>query len=311
MPFGEIMIKLYCGASTETCAEYPADTGPFACVSPVYGQKRKQPTRVKLKPGVLCIQDSGAFSDNTTARLTFAQAFQRQLDHADLRGYAHQVEAQASYDVLIDEVWNEGIRFKRRWSVSQAEWAVEETVTAAHWIHRHRDSALSQRLILSAQGVDARQYLECTQRLMPSFRDGDILGLGGWCVVGKFPKTMMPVFEETICKVVPFARKEGIRRIHIWGVCYAPALGMLLSICDAEGIALSTDSSGPMLKPLLGEWGYMGWARRVERYTNQRIRSEAMSAHVNETRQWLSEFRNTVWYKNPVSRPVQLPLFDW
>lgn len=303
-------ILLYCGSSTETCADFPADPGPFACVSPVNGQKRKQSTRVKLKPDVSVIQDSGAFSDNTTARLTFAQAFQRQLNHAYLRGYARQVEAQASYDVLIDEVWNEGIRVKRRWSVSQAEAAVDETVAAAQWISRHRSSALSKRLILSAQGVDARQYLDCTQRLMPHFRDGDILGLGGWCVVGKFPKTMMPVFEETICKVVPFARKEGIRRIHIWGVCYAPALGMLLAICDAEGIALSTDSSGPMLKPLLGEWGYMGWARRVERYANPRLRAEAMSAHVRETRDWLASFsRQQQWYKQPQSRPVQLSLF--
>lgn len=303
-------IRLYVGAGNETAYTHPPQTGAYACVAPVYGRVKKRETRVRLSADCRVFQDSGAFSDNTAQRLTFPAAMERQNRHAVKYGYADLIEAQASYDVLIDEVWEGVLRHKRRWSVADAEGAVDTTVAAAQWLHAHRDYTTTPRLILSAQGVDAAQYLDCARRVMPYMRDGDIFGLGGWCIIGKMPRVMMPTFEAAAALVIPFLGREGVKRVHIWGVCYAPALGRLLAACDDAGIDLSTDSAGPMLRPTLGQWGYDHWWRRIEKPKGQAAMSDMMTRHVAATRDWLNTLRQSKHYRLPVNRslPVQLSL---
>ena len=293
-------IRLYCGAGNETARTHAAYGGRYACVSPVYGLKKVSITRVSLPPDTEVFQDSGAFTDNISARLTFMQAFERQLNHAYKFGYS--IFAQAAYDVLIDETWDELGRHKQRWSVGDAESAIDSTVAAAKWISNQRDNTPAKHLILSAQGVDSVQYLRCTERIMPYLETGDIFGMGGWCIIGKMPRVMMPTFEETVRRVIPFIAREGVKRAHIWGVCYAPAIGMLNAIADEYGISVSTDSAGPILRPTFGEWGYDNWRHEnYKRPVGQVDMAQAMTEHAQATRQWLADFktRSPKHYKLP------------
>lgn len=299
-------IDFYCGVNEMMWNHHPVEPGPMACISPVYGKSEntKRENAVNIPDTCDVLQDSGAFSDGPGQRLSFRDALDRQIDHAERYGYAEQVTHRASYDLLIDEVWTEGNRHKRRWSVSDAESAVDETVHAAEFMARHKD----RLAVLSAQGVDANQYYECSRRVIPLLESTDVLGLGGWCITGKMPAIMMPVFRETIRVVIPFAGRSGVRRVHIWGVLYAPALGELLWMCDQYGIALSTDSAGPTLKPAMGEWGYMGWRDRSYKRPPVETRGLERTRHVVATREWLGRLRETRYYKEPRINAVQLAL---
>ncbi|SRR6266487_132979 len=329
-------IAFYCGIGEMQWNHHPVTPGSLACVSPVYGNttENKQVNRVRVPSGTLVIQDSGAFSDGPGQRLTFEAALLRQEQHAEQFGYADLIQARASYDVLIDEMWPQGemagqyVRVKRRWSEMQAEQAVAETIQAAKYLHEHRNGLAC---VLSAQGVSAKQYKRCAECILPYLRDGDLFGLGGWCITGKLPAQMMPVFRETMHLVIPFLGREGVKHIHIWGVCYAPALGELLWLCDQWGMHLSTDSMGPSVRPARGRWGYAEWRdrsyRRVDTDCEQVVRVKASDGsfvqlpqmrglhraeHVRQVRAWLAHFRTTPHYpqKQPpwLRHPRQLSL---
>lgn len=288
-------ILLYCGVAERTWNGAPISPGGYACISPVSGRtaRTKKENWVYVPPETEVIQDSGAFSDNWTERLTFAAALDRQIRHGDKHGYAGQITHRATYDLLIDEVWSEGNRHKRRWSVSDAESAVDETVEAAVWLDKHRDGV---PLVISAQGVDAAQYLRCMQRLMPLIQDNDIIGLGGWCIIGKMSRQMMPVFQETVTTVIPFLAGEGIKRVHIWGVIYPPALAALYYACSQHQIAVSTDSMGPCLNPTTGDWGYGNWRdNRYVRPDRENMGRERVR-HATLTRLWLERFSTSSEY---------------
>ncbi len=92
----------------------------------VTGQRQhdQKVNSVAVPQGVQVLQDSGAFNDACLlfrgqerhlplmkrSRLTFKDALKRQEDHAEKFGYVDQIEARASYDVLIDETWTEDPR---------------------------------------------------------------------------------------------------------------------------------------------------------------------------------------------------------
>ena len=287
----------YCGVAETVWNRSPVSPGSHTCVSPVYGRtiEGRHETRVRLPSDTLCIQDSGAFSDGPGRRLDPRTALERQQAHSLKYGYETQVTHRASYDFLIDESWTDGNRFKRRWSVIDAEEAVDATIEAAEFMAEYSDLPA----ILSAQGVDADQYFRCTRRVAPFLRKGDVFGLGGFCVTGKMPAQMMPVFQDTFWKVIPWIATQGVKRVHIFGVIYAHALGQLLWLCDQHDIALSTDSIGPNLNPIRGEWGYANWRDPgyvrppVERLGADRAR------HVALTREWIRNLRQTRYYRQP------------
>lgn len=324
-------IRFYCGIGEQQWNHHPVAPGAYACVSPVYGNSTEHISvnRVAVPQGTRVIQDSGAFSDGPGQRLSFREALQRQEKHATRFDYGNQVNARASYDVLIDEIWSEddassrATRVKRRWTETQADFAVEETVQAAKYLHEHRNGLAC---ILSAQGVSVRQYLRCAERILPYLRVGDVFGLGGWCITGKLPRQIMPVFRETMYLLIPFLGREGVQRVHIWGVCYAPALAELLWLCDQSGIALSTDSIGPQVRPVRGQWGYAEWRdshyQRVDQesdrcipvrsYTGsllyvQEARGLHRTEHVRQVREWLAHFRETRHYPRSLPRFLTQP----
>jgi hypothetical protein len=307
-------IRLYCGIGEDDWCGQPLMVGPFACISPVYGRtlQTKSVNYAQVPPSVRAvIQDSGAFCDGPGQRLTFQQALERQIEHGRRFQYENRVAYRASYDLLIDEKWREGRRHKQRWSETEAWDACVITIKAAQFLSRHRNGI---PCVLSAQGVTASQYLACVQAILPYFQPEDMLGLGGWCITGKLPAQILPAFREMLHLVLPFLGKEGIRRVHIWGCLYAPALGELLYLCDQYGIALSTDSVGPSLRPVYGKWGYSYWTDRTYRFRRPPFGPELAQdrrLHVSLVREWLERFRENErrYYRwRPIRK--QWPFFE-
>lgn len=295
-------IRFYCGVSERQWNYHPVEPGPYACVSPVYGRtlQGKRISSVHVPKETLVIQDSGAFSDGPGQRLSLEVALERQLAHAERYGYSGQVTHRASYDLLVDEKWSGGRRAKARWTEEEAEEAVCLTVQAAAYLARHRQSTGA---ILSLQGVTPQQYLTCAQQIIPFLDARDLIGLGGWCVIGKYPKLFLPVFRQTMGRLIPFLAREQVRRVHLWGVCYAPALAILLRLCQECGVHLSTDSAHPSVHPAFGQWGYANW--RDPRYRRPPVLDSCRSGqfdrcagcrglertrHVAATRHWLAHF---------------------
>lgn len=155
-------------------------------------------------------------------------------------------EAIVSYDLLIDETWVGGTRRKERWSLARAEEAVEVTVEAARYLAGERDCLSPRTLVLACQGVDARQYSDCTEHVLEYARPGDWIGLGGWCILGRC-KTLLPEFWRTMYQVLPRVEEAGVDHVHIFGVLWPPALGGLLWLADQYELTVSADSSAPIV----------------------------------------------------------------
>jgi hypothetical protein len=293
------MVTLYCGINETKWNHHPVAPGPYACIAPVYGatERTHKENCVRVPPDTQVIQDSGAFSDGPTLRLSLSKALDRQREHSDKYAYTDLLTHRASYDLLIDEKWVDGARRKDRWGESAAREAVEVTISAAKYMDRYgRESGIS--LIQSAQGVSVQQYLECVRQVLPYTHDGDWLGLGGWCIIGRRRK-LMSVFSPMLRLVVPLVAREGVQHIHIWGVVYAPALGQLLYMTDQYGLTMSTDSAGPSMRPAFGHWGYMGWREKDYKRPPVETRGLERARHVRATRDWLSKLRDTEHYRLP------------
>jgi hypothetical protein len=238
-----------------------------------------------------CLLDSGAFSDAPEDRLTPEAALARQLSwEAKARqrwaSPFWQAEAVVSYDRLIDETWVAGTRHKRRWSLRDAESAVEETVTAAHYLASQRQRLHPRSLVLACQGVECGQYADCARAILARAEPGDWFGLGGWCILGRHT-TLLPEFARTIAAVVPLVAAAGLGRVHLFGVLYRPALGMLLWLCDRHGIEASCDSAAPVLACTRG---------------NARKAGQRQSYWRDNVRWWqreLASLRSTEYYRQP------------
>lgn len=303
-------VRFYCGVSETAWNKHPVACGEFACISPVKGAsaRTKAENRVFVPEGVLVGQDSGAFQDSWGDRLNFQQALDRQRRHADKYHYTDKIIWRVSYDLLIDEVWQAGVRTKRRWTVEQAKSAVSETIAAAAFLKANNSE--DYPLCLSVQGVDAAQYMDCAKEIVPMLDlSRDTLGLGGWCIIGKMPKVMMPVFRDSMAQLIPYAAKQGVKRFHIFGVIYPTALGELLWLCNQHGIELSTDSASPACNPWRGEWGYGEWRDNSYKVAPVETRGLERARHVAITRAWLENLHCTQWHKpSPPPKKIDLSI---
>jgi hypothetical protein len=202
---------------------------------------------------VIGILDSGAYSDAPADRLTSDGALVRQLkwesEAERFWKYPWRAEAFVSYDLLIDEKWTGRQRKKQRWSVADADLAVRTTVDAAAYLSSQRERLSPRRLILACQGVDGIQYAEAASGVLAHAQPGDWFGLGGWCILGWW-RSWIPVFWDAMRRTLPQVLAAGVMHCHIFGVMYPPVLAGLLWLCDACGLTLSTDSSGPVLQVL-------------------------------------------------------------
>ena len=299
------MIDLYCGINETAWNHQRTQPGRYACIAPIYGasEKTRRENRVRVPGWTKVRQDSGAFSDGPRSRLSFAAALDRQIEHGHKFGYHDQIVDRASYDLLIDEVWTSDNRYKRRWSENNAWAAVKETVEAAAYMALNYTGPR----VLSAQGVTDKQYLDCTLRVLEWFdTNNDTFGLGGWCISGKMPTVMREPFDDTISLVLPVLARAGVKRLHIWGVMDSLFLGPLLYLCDEYGLHLSTDSSGPSVRPANGEWGYKGWRNPNFKRPDPIVRGIFRALHVHETRKQLARMRQTKYYKPPVIQLKQM-----
>lgn len=201
--------------------------------------------------------DSGAFPEViANCRVTPEKSLQRQLEAIALLPKFKETWL-VSYDRLIDEKHINGTRVKQRWSVEEGESAVAETVEAAKYLDSQRDRLQDYTLVQSCQGVDAPQYLRCVKQVLEYCRPGDVVGLGGWCILGR-QASYLQTFWETINLVVPAIARAGITKVHIFGVTWykprknqpLPPLQPLLWLCDQYGIELSTDGRSPIANAL-------------------------------------------------------------
>jgi len=206
----------------------------------------------RLDPArVIGLLDSGAFTDPPAQRLTPAAALARQLAWerraSERWEWDWQAQALASYDRLIDEKWHGARRVKERWSVTEAEAAVTETIAAARYLASQRAALAPRRLVLSLQGVDAVQYAECAAEVLRVATPTDWIGLGGWCILGRWQRRWLPTFWQTIARVLPQIAAAGIRHLHLFGCLWFPAVGGLLWLADHYGLTVSADSARPVL----------------------------------------------------------------
>jgi len=292
-------IRFYCGITEKVWNYFPVSPGKYGCVAPVFGstEKTRQESRVYVPDDVSIIQDSGAFCDSINNRLSYQQALDRQRYHAEKYNYVNKMTHRVSYDLLIDEKWIDGKRTKQRWDTKDADYAVDETLRAAEFISNNRDGT---NLVLSAQGVTKEQYIRCTKEIMPMMDiNKDIFGMGGWCIIGRYKTAMIPMFDDILFDLIPMLGENKIKKVHIFGVVYAKALGHLLWMCDKYNIQLSTDSSGPQKRPAFGQWGYAEWRDKSYVRPPTSIRGQERAKHVQAVIGWLSDFRNTKWYEPP------------
>jgi hypothetical protein len=221
--------------------------------------------RYKIKhllPNTKVLCDSSAFQDiDKGIRLTPEQALKRQLDYRiHLQRITNDAnfnyESLSIYDQMagVDEqlVCIDGCmkKIKQRGSEETAHEAIKQTILAAEYYATQRQT-IATSVTWIAQGVTPQQYLnDCTLPLLDLFQKGDYYGFGGFCIIGRKRKTMLPLFYETVNLVLPVLRKKNIARVHIYGVCIPEAITYLHEQCKKYGIDASTDSSAPEISAL-------------------------------------------------------------
>jgi hypothetical protein len=125
---------------------------------------------------------------------------------------------------------------------------------------------------------------------------GDWIGLGGWCVLGRWRRQWAPAFWATLRTCLPPIASAGVRRVHLFGVLWPPALGGLLWLADRHGLAVSTDSSAPLLAT----------TRRDPRKAG--LRAATWRGNVAWWRQALAALRGSPHYRAPPCPTRQLEL---
>ncbi len=96
--------------------------------------------------------------------------------------------------------------------------------------------------------------LQLAQYMAPD----DYFAFGGFCIIGRHRKKMLPIFYETFARVVAYLKPRGITRFHTLGVCVPEAITYAVSVARGEGVVFSTDSSAPEVASLLHGAVYVG-----------------------------------------------------
>lgn len=174
--------------------------------------------RVRINNDSKILLDSGAFQDvRNNSRLTFQKALQRQLTYEDRIGSIS--ELIVSYDRLVDEKFSKNVgQIKERVKFSTAEKYVQETIDAAKYLADQKSDLKPRIPILSCQGVTIEQYLTCLKEILKIAEPDDVIGFGGFCIVGMKPTKYEAQYLEIINKAGELIKKKGIKRVHIFGL---------------------------------------------------------------------------------------------
>lgn len=259
------------------------------------------PNSVNLE-NLSVLLDSGAFSRSPELRISCKQVLILQMQWELKFAHKHNlsdflVKAICSNDLLIDETWVDGNKYKRRWSEEDAEWAVKETVNAAHYLASQRKYLSPRHLVLGVQGVTAKQYQNCLEQILPVAAPGDWIGLGGWCILGRM-RCYLPTFYEVLHACIPLIAQSPVQHVHIFGVMLGEALGPLSWMCDRYGLTCSADSN-------------RAWKDLTR---SDKKRSGARKLYWRDNVEWwndyLANISKTPFYKEPPLKARQLDLFD-
>ena len=217
---------------------------PNLCLNPYY--------RVRLNPDqpVSYILDSGAFQDVSGRRLSFEDALERQLNFEKIVG--RPAYGIVSYDHLVDEQIVDGVQTKQRVSKDVGLEFVQETIDAAAYLSSNRERLAGRKLILSCQGADDRQYLDCLDAILDIAQPGDMIGFGGFCILSK-SKKYEEEFYRVVTKSFPKIRDAGIDRVHIFGMGVFRALVQADIFGRMNGIECSYDTSAAELNAVFGK----------------------------------------------------------
>jgi hypothetical protein len=224
----------------------PESISQRICLNPSYP--------VSLQDGgtdTTILLDSGAFQDTGgKRRLTPQGALNRQLEYEAKRGFL--ADFLVSYDRIVDESPTvRGERRKRRVGRGAADRYVEQTIAAAKYLADHREELRPRRLVLSNQGVSPNQYINCLTEVLKFAEPDDVIGLGGFCIIGQIPKFTKSYFA-VLERALPLLKKKRIRRVHIFGVGVFKILIRTHVLCSRVGITPSYDTSSLELNAVFG-----------------------------------------------------------
>jgi hypothetical protein len=216
------------------------------CLNPKYGVSLGD-----RSDSVEVLLDSGAFQDiKKSERLTYQGALNRQLAFEDRTGF--QSKFLVSYDRIVDESPTvHGERKKRRVNLTTADSYVQQTIDAAKFLADQRDDLYPRRLVLSNQGVTPDQYIGCLKETLKFAEPTDVIGLGGFCIIGQIPRFTKDYFE-VLERALPLLRKKGVRRLHIFGVGVFKTLIRTHVQCWRYGVTPSYDTSSLELNAVYG-----------------------------------------------------------
>lgn len=287
-------VRFFVGSHAHSIGGEPVRIDGDRCLTPVHQPpKHADPRRMTV------LTDSGAFTDvSSDKRLTPEAALQRQLRWeeraANLWDAPFTSHALVTYDRLIDEQLIDGRRQKVRWSVAEADSAVEETIAAAHYLASRRRELAPRHLVLSCQGVTATQFRDAAIEILKVADPDDWFGVGGYCLLGRQTR-WLPEFRRTLALTLPLIARSGISHVHLFGVLFEPALASLLWAADQHGISVSTDSTAPVLAATRGNAKKAG------------MRGHDWRSNVDHWRRHLANLRQSRWY-GPFDASVQATL---
>lgn len=214
-------------------------------------------------PRVRC--DSGAFQDigrRSHRRMPWAALAEQLRLEEQLRWWlgdeTFHFECLFIYDnpAGVDEaVLADGTKIKQRGTRLTAEKAVEDTIASARYYATQRHF-IKGAIGWVGQGIDPNQYAACVEAQLPLMQPGDVFAFGGFCIWGRMPAQITPIAYETIERVVPIVKAQGITDFHLLGVMYAPAIEWAAKVADRFGVTFATDGSGPEQAACIGGRGY-------------------------------------------------------
>jgi len=223
----------------------PETITPYICLNPYYNTTLQKDTKVKY------ILDSGAFQDvGKEERLSFEDALNRQLNYEKKIGV--KASALVSYDHLVDEQVDERGQFKKRVDSDTGEQYVKETIDAARYLVEKRKELGSRKLILSCQGTNKEQYLNCIESILEFAKPQDTIGFGGFCILSK-SKEYEKEYYEIVTEAFPKIHDAGIKKVHVFGMGVFRALVQTDIYARKNGIQCSYDTSSPEMNSVFGK----------------------------------------------------------
>ena len=107
-------------------------------------------------------------------------------------------------------------------------------------------------MVLSCQGSDTEQYLDCMKQAISIADPGDTIGIGGFCILSKSKKYEQQ-FYEVIREGFPMMRDAGMTNAHIFGMGVFRALVQADIWGRMNGIDVSYDTSAAEMNAVFGK----------------------------------------------------------